>query len=133
MLVAARDFYFITGGFFMSNSLYALAEQLQQAIRASEDFQQLKQAYEAVRRDETAYRMFMYFRKLQMQLHEKQMAGSMISQDEMEQAQQAMALARQNEKLSALMALEQRMSMTIADINHIAMKPLEELYHSFSE
>lgn len=117
----------------MSNSLYALAEQLQQAIRASEDFQQLKQAYEAVRRDETAYRMFMYFRKLQMQLHEKQMAGSMISQDEIEQAQQAMALARQNEKLSALMALEQRMSMTIADINQIAMKPLEELYHSFSE
>ena len=38
----------------MSNQLYALAQQLEQAIRSSSDFQQLKQAYEAVRRDETA-------------------------------------------------------------------------------
>ncbi|WP_027409893.1 YlbF family regulator [Anoxybacteroides tepidamans] len=117
----------------MSNSLYALAQQLEQAIRTSEDFQQLKRAYEAVRRDETAYRMFTNFRQLQMQLHEKQFTGSAISSEEVEQAQKAMAIAQQNEKLSALMALEQRMSMMIADINQIAMRPLEELYRSFTE
>ncbi|MBB5325353.1 cell fate (sporulation/competence/biofilm development) regulator YlbF (YheA/YmcA/DUF963 family) [Anoxybacillus tepidamans] len=117
----------------MSNPLYAIAQQLEQAIRTSDDFQQLKQAYEAVRRDETAYRVFTHFRDLQMRLHEKQLTGAAILPEEVEQAQKAMALAQQNEKLSALMMLEQRMSMVIADINQIAMKPLEELYRSFTE
>ncbi|OAT72083.1 YlbF family regulator [Parageobacillus thermoglucosidasius] len=117
----------------MSNQLYALAEQLGQAIRASSDFQQLKHAYEAVRRDETAYRIFTNFRDLQMRLHEKQMTGAEIFPEEVEQAQKAMTLAQQNEKLAQLMTLEQRMSMVMADVQQIAMKPLEELYRSFTE
>ncbi|AEH49062.1 YlbF family regulator [Parageobacillus thermoglucosidasius] len=117
----------------MSNQLYALAEQLGQAIRASSDFQQLQQAYEAVRRDETAYRIFTNFRDLQMRLHEKQMTGVEILPEEVEQAQKAMALVQQNEKLAQLMALEQRMSMVMADVQQIAMKPLEELYRLFTE
>jgi cell fate (sporulation/competence/biofilm development) regulator YlbF (YheA/YmcA/DUF963 family) len=117
----------------MSNQLYALAEQLEQAIRTSSDFQQLKQAYEAVRSDETAYRIFTNFRNLQMRLHEKQMTGAEILPEEVEQAQKAMALTQQNEKLAQLMTLEQRMSMVLADIHQITMKPLEELYRSFTE
>jgi cell fate (sporulation/competence/biofilm development) regulator YlbF (YheA/YmcA/DUF963 family) len=117
----------------MSNQLYVLAEQLEQAIRTSSDFQQLKQAYEAVRCDETAYRLFTNFRNLQMRLHEKQMTGAEILPEEIEQAQKAMALTQQNEKLAQLMTLEQRMSMVLSDIQQITMKPLEELYRSFAE
>ncbi|NNU84163.1 YlbF family regulator [Geobacillus sp. BMUD] len=117
----------------MSETLHALARQLEQAIRASEPFQQLKRAYEDVRRDETAYRMFADVRDIQLRLHEKQMRGAAISPDEIDQAQKAMALAQQHEKLARLMALEQRMSMTIAEVQQIAMKPLEELHRSFME
>ncbi|MBA2874787.1 YlbF family regulator [Thermaerobacillus caldiproteolyticus] len=117
----------------MSTQLYNLAQQLQQAIRSSNDFQQLKHAYEEVRRDETAYRMFTYFRDLQMQLHQKQLMGTSISPEEVEQAQNAMTQAQRNEKLANLMEIEQRMSMVMADIQQIAMKPLEELYRSFAE
>lgn len=124
---------FILGGFLMSTQLYNLAQQLQQAIRSSNDFQQLKHAYEEVRRDETAYRMFTYFRDLQMQLHQKQLMGTSISPEEVEQAQNAMTQAQRNEKLANLMEIEQRMSMVMADIQQIAMKPLEELYRSFAE
>lgn len=115
------------------SQLYTIAQQLEQAIRTSDEFQQLKQAYEAVRRDEAAYRMFTQFRDVQMQLHEKQMMGADILPEEVQQAQAVMALAQQNEKLVALMMLEQRMSTVISDINQIAMKPLEELYRSFAE
>jgi len=115
------------------SQLYTIAQQLEQAIRTSDEFQQLKQAYETVRRDEATYRMFTQFRDIQMQLHEKQMMGADISPEEVQQAQAVMALAQQNEKLVALMMLEQRMSTVISDINQIAMKPLEELYRSFTE
>ncbi|MFC0296377.1 YlbF family regulator [Geobacillus jurassicus] len=117
----------------MSEPLHALARQLEQAIRASEPFQQLKRAYEDVRRDETAYRMFANVRDIQLRLHEKQMRGAAILPDEIEQAQKAMALAQQNEKLARLMALEQQMSVTIAEVQQIAMKPLEELHRSLME
>ncbi|MGG3018380.1 YlbF family regulator [Geobacillus stearothermophilus] len=117
----------------MSESLRALARQLEQAIRASEPFQQLKQAYDHVRHDDTAYRLFANFRDIQLRLHGKQMRGAAILPDEIEQAQKAMALAQQNEKLARLMALEQQMSMTIAEVQQIAMKPLEELHRSFME
>ncbi|MCK7605458.1 YlbF family regulator [Geobacillus stearothermophilus] len=117
----------------MSESLRALARQLEQAIWASEPFQQLKQAYDHVRHDDTAYRLFANFRDIQLRLHEKQMRGAAILPDEIEQAQKAMVLAQQNEKLARLMALEQQMSMTIAEVQQIAMKPLEELHRSFME
>ena len=86
-----------------------------------------------MRRDETAYRIFTNFRNLQMRLHEKQMTGAEILPEEVEQAQKAMALTQQNEKLAQLMTLEQRMSMVLSDIQQITMKPLEELYRSFAE
>ncbi|BBW97310.1 YlbF family regulator [Geobacillus sp. FSL W8-0032] len=117
----------------MSLSLQALARQLEQAIRDSEPFRELKQAYEDIRRDEAAYRMFANFRDIQLRLHEKQMRGAAILPDEIEQAQKAMALVQQNAKLARLMALEQQMSMTLAEVQHIAMKPLEELHRSMME
>ncbi len=117
----------------MSSQLYELAHQLERAIRASDDFQRLKHVYEEIQRDETAYHMFTNFRNIQMQLHQKQMTGASILPEEVEQAQKALTLAQRNEKIAKLMELEQRMSMIIADINQIAMKPLEELYRLFGE
>ncbi|MCY8157964.1 YlbF family regulator, partial [Bacillus licheniformis] len=65
---------------------------------------------------------------IQLNLQQKQMNGEDITQEEVEQAQKSVALVQQHEKISQLMEAEQRMSMLIADLNKIIMKPLEELY-----
>ena len=112
----------------MAVNLYDSAYDLEKAIRNSSEYTELKKLYDAVNSDESAKRMFESFRNIQMQLQEKQMTGQEITQEEVEQAQKTVALVQQHELISKLMEAEQRMSMVIAELNQVIMKPLEELY-----
>ncbi|MBU8880033.1 YlbF family regulator [Bacillus sp. FJAT-29790] len=112
----------------MAVNLYDSAYDLEKAVRQSVEYSNLKQAYDEVNADPSAKEMFENFRHIQMDLQQKQMMGENISQQEIEQAQKTVALVQQNPKISRLMDAEQRMSMIIAEMNKIIMKPLEELY-----
>jgi len=112
----------------MAVNLHDSAYELERAIRESAEFKNLKQMYDEVNADPSARQMFENFRNIQLHLQQKQMMGQEISQEEVEQAQKTVALVQQHEKISKLMETEQRMSMIIAELNQIIMKPLEELY-----
>jgi len=112
----------------MAVNLYDSAYALETAIRQSNEYQQLQQAYSEVNTDPQAKQMFEQFRQMQMNLQQKQMMGQNISEQEVQQAQSTVALVQQNPKISRLMEAEQRMSMVIGELNKIIMKPLEDLY-----
>ncbi|KKI90775.1 hypothetical protein WQ54_18675 [Bacillus sp. SA1-12] len=112
----------------MSNNLYDVAYNLEKALRESNDFKELKRLYDEVNADESSRKMFENFRDIQLNLQQKQMTGEEITQEEIEQAQKSVQLVQQHEKISRLMAAEQRLSMVITDLNKIIMKPLEEMY-----
>ncbi|MHC0036812.1 YlbF/YmcA family competence regulator [Pseudoneobacillus sp. C159] len=109
-------------------NLYDLAYEMERAIRGSNEYTQLKRVYDEVNRDDAARRMFDNFRKVQMDLQQKQMMGMEISQEEVEHAQRTVALVQQHPTIARLMEAEQRMSMFVADLNRIILKPLEEIY-----
>ncbi|MRX71486.1 hypothetical protein GJU40_04765 [Bacillus lacus] len=117
----------------MAVNIYDAAYDLEKALRNSEEYKGLRALYDEVNADESAKRMFDNFRDIQLRLQQKQMAGEDISQEEIEQAQKTVALVQQHDKISKLMQAEQRMSMVIADLNKLIMKPLEELYGSAAE
>lgn len=112
----------------MAINLYDAAYELEKAIRESDEYKQLSQAYMEVNSDDSAKRMFDNFRQIQMNLQQKQMMGQEITQPEVEQAQKTVALVQQNTKISRLMQAEQRLSMVIGELNQVIMKPLEDLY-----
>ncbi|WP_066068307.1 YlbF family regulator [Neobacillus soli] len=112
----------------MAVNLYDSAYALETAIRQSDEYRQLQQAYSEVNADPTTKSMFEQFRQIQMNLQQKQMMGQDISEQEVQQAQSTVALVQQNEKIAALMQAEQRMSMIIGELNQVIMKPLEDLY-----
>lgn len=112
----------------MAINLYDAAYELEKAVRQSEEYTRLKTMYQEVNADEASRKMFESFREIQMKLQQKQMMGEEITPQEVEQAQKTVALVQQNPKIAQLMDAEQRMSMVIADMNQIIMKPLEELY-----
>ncbi len=118
------------GGNKMATNLYDVAYDLEKAIRNSDEFKKLTEMYDEVNADASAKKMFDNFRNVQLQLQQKQMMGEEISQAEVEQAQQMVALVQQHASISKLMETEQRMSMLIGELNKIIMKPLEELYGS---
>lgn len=65
---------------------------------------------------------------MQMESQQKQMMGQEITEEEVQQAQQTVAIVQQDQNIAKLMEAEQRMSMVIGELNKIIMKPLEELY-----
>ncbi|WP_064091743.1 YlbF family regulator [Rossellomorea aquimaris] len=117
----------------MAINLYDQANELESALRKSDEFLELKRMYDEVNNDESASKMFENFRDIQMGLQQKQMSGEEITQEEVEQAQKTAQLVQQHEKIAKLMEAEQRMSMVINDLNKVIMKPLEELYGSMQK
>jgi cell fate (sporulation/competence/biofilm development) regulator YlbF (YheA/YmcA/DUF963 family) len=111
-------------------NLYDAAYDMEKAIRNSPEYVQLKNLYDQVNSDESARGMFENFRKIQMDLQQKQMMGMEITQEEVEQAQKTVALVQQHATIGKLMEAEQRMSMIVAELNRIILKPLEDLYGS---
>ncbi|PRO64649.1 YlbF family regulator [Alkalicoccus urumqiensis] len=104
------------------------AQELQQELRNSEEFAQLKQLHEDINNDEVAKKMLDNFRGLQMQLQQKQMNGEQISEEEVQQAQQQFEVVQQHEQIMKLMEEEQKMSQMVSEINKVVTQPLEELY-----
>ena len=114
----------------MAVNLHDSANALENAIRQSDEYMELKKMYNTVNADPSAKAMFENFRMIQLQLQQKQMAGQEITQEEVDQAQKTVALVQQHETIAKLMEAEQKMSMVIGELNQIIMKPLEELYGS---
>ena len=112
----------------MMSNIYDAAHEMEKAIRTSNEYVELKRLYDLVNADPSVKGMFDNFRNLQIQLQQKQMSGQAISPEEVEHAQKTVQLVQQNPLIAQLMDAEQRMSVVIADINKITMKPLEELY-----
>jgi len=111
----------------MSN-VYDKAHELAKVFKEGEDFKQLKQLHEEVSSDPAAHNMLENFRKVQIELQQKQMQGMQITEEEVTQAQQQFELVQQHEVISKLMEAEQRVSVLIGDLNQIITEPLEELY-----
>jgi cell fate (sporulation/competence/biofilm development) regulator YlbF (YheA/YmcA/DUF963 family) len=112
----------------VSVNLHDVANDLEKAIRQSDDYTNLKNLYAAVNADQGSKQLFERFRTMQMELQQKQMMGQEITEEEVQQAQQTVAIVQQDQNIAKLMEAEQRMSMVIGELNKIIMKPLEELY-----
>lgn len=109
-------------------NLYDLAYDLEKGLRESEEFKNLKEAYEAVMNDESSKRMFDNFREIQITLQQKQMQGEEITPEEVDQARKTVELVQQHTGIMKLMEQEQHLNNVINDISRIITKPLEELY-----
>ncbi|WP_026689047.1 YlbF family regulator [Alteribacter aurantiacus] len=112
---------------------YDKAHELASVLKESEEFTTLKELHDTVNSDDVAKRMLDNFRKVQIELQQKQMQGAQISEEEIQNAQKQFELVQQHETISKLMEAEQRMSQVIGDINKVITKPLEELYGAEGE
>ncbi|KHD84577.1 YlbF family regulator [Heyndrickxia ginsengihumi] len=112
----------------MANSLIDYAQELEKALRNSEDYKALTTSYQTVLQNNEAKSLFEQFRDLQLQLQQKQMTGQQITEEEAKKAQETALLVQQNPYIVQLMTAEQRMSDTINQLNKIILKPLDDLY-----
>lgn len=109
-------------------NVHDAAYNLEKAIRNSNEYSHLQKMYQEVFEDDKARKVFENFRNIQLEFQQKQMRGEDITEQEVLKAQETVALAQQDEKISKLMEAEQRMSIVINELNQIIMKPIEDLY-----
>ena len=109
-------------------NIYNEINALEATFRKTAEFEALQEAVAVVKADEDALKLFQNFRKIQMDLQEKQMAGEELQEDELVYAQKTAQLAQQNEKILAMLEAEMKLSSVIEEVNRILVKPVQALY-----
>ncbi|WP_161879471.1 YlbF family regulator [Alkalibacterium sp. MB6] len=112
----------------MSVNIYDTANQLEQDLRNSEEFAELKRAFAAIKEDEEANGVYNEFRQVQQLIQQKQMMGEQVTEEEAKQAQTISEKINENEVISQLLEAEKRVGTMIDDINQTVLKPVRELY-----
>ncbi len=112
----------------MTANIYDSANQIEREIRQMDEFVALKEAFDAMKKEEESFNLFQSFQELQMELQQKQMQGLELSEEDVLQAQEMAAKVQEAEVIQDLMQKEQTFSMIVNDLNRIIMKPVQELY-----
>ncbi|HDC2973561.1 TPA: YlbF/YmcA family competence regulator [Staphylococcus aureus] len=112
----------------MAVNLYDYANQLEQALRESEEYKAIKEACANVKANEESKKLFDEFRETQINFQQKQMQGEEIAEEDLQKAQEQAQAIEKDENISALMNAEQKMSQVFQEINQIIVKPLDEIY-----
>ncbi|ALN76806.1 MULTISPECIES: YlbF/YmcA family competence regulator [Staphylococcus] len=112
----------------MAVNLYDYANKLEQALRESDEYKAIKDAYAKVNADENSKKLFDEFRETQLSFQQKQMQGEEISEEDLQKAQEQAQQIEQDQNISELMNAEQKMSQVFQEINQIIVKPLDEIY-----
>ena len=112
----------------MAVNLYDHANQLEQALRESDEYQAIQNAYAKVKENQESKDLFDEFRETQLSFQQKQMQGEEIGEEELQKAQKQKKKIENDSNISELMAAEQNMSQVFQEINQIIVKPLDEIY-----
>ena len=112
----------------MAVNLYDYANQLEQALRESDEYQAIQNAYAKVKENQESKDLFDEFRETQLSFQQKQMQGEEIGEEELQKAQEQAQKIENDSNISELMAAEQNMSQVFQEINQIIVKPLDEIY-----
>ncbi|MFJ7952231.1 YlbF family regulator [Lysinibacillus sp. NPDC096418] len=109
-------------------NIYNEINALEATFRKTVEFEALQEAVAVVKADEDALKLFQNFRKVQMDLQQRQMAGEELLEDELVYAQKTAQLAQQNEKILVMLEAEMKLSSVIEEVNRILVKPVQALY-----
>ena len=70
----------------MAVNIYDTANTLEQQLRETKEFKELKTSYEAMKTNKAAFDLFKDFQEIQMQLSQKQMNGEELTDEEVQKA-----------------------------------------------
>ena len=111
----------------MAVNLYDYANQLEQALRDSDEYKAIKDAFLKLKIMKNQ-KLFDEFRETQLSFQQKQMQGEEIPEEDLAKAQEQAQAIEKDENISELMQAEQKMSQVFQEINQIIVKPLDEIY-----
>ena len=109
-------------------NVYDSANQMAKDLQTTQQFLDLKQAFDMLKLDTVAFALFQQFQQKQMELQQKQMQGQEFSQDDIQSLQDLGQKMQDIEPIQALMAKEQALSQMMDELNQIISEPIVGIY-----
>lgn len=109
-------------------NIYDSANQLEEDLRKTQEVADLKLAFEAVKANDLAFKLFDKVQNKQFELQQKQMAGQEITDEDVEAMRQLTDQLQNYTEIQNLMEKEQKMNSMMEELNKIISKPIAEIY-----
>ncbi|KRK79905.1 YlbF family regulator [Companilactobacillus nodensis] len=109
-------------------NIYDSANSLEQDLRKTTEVADLKIAFEAVKANDLAFKLFDKVQNKQFELQQKQMQGQEITDDDIESMRQLTDQLQNYDEIKNLMDKEQKMNSMMEELNKIISKPIAEIY-----
>lgn len=114
----------------MAINIYDTANQMERELRQTTEYQDLVKAFDEMKKDPVAYKLFQDFQEIQINVQQKQANGEDLTEDEMAHAREVATKVGDIEVVKSLMDKERNLNQLLGDINQIITKPVQELYRN---
>ncbi|MFD1126075.1 YlbF family regulator [Lentilactobacillus raoultii] len=114
----------------MADKMMDIAAQLQSELKTSDQFTDLKAAFDAIKADPETFKLFTEFQKLQLQIQQQQMQGQEPAETDIKRAQNMANQVKENDAISHLMTKEKALNDLLNDINRVVTRPIIDLYRN---
>lgn len=112
----------------MAEDLTQLSKQVAQALRDSEEFQNLQTAFQTMKSQDTTFELFKRFQRMQTELQSKQMSGQQVTEAEMKEAHDLADKVGKLDTVVALMKSERALNALLSQLNQTITAPISDLY-----
>lgn len=109
-------------------NIYDTANEMSRQLVETQEFQNLKKAFEALKADEDAFNSFKKFQQMQVEAQKKQMQGQQPSDDEIKAIQTIAKEISGKKAVQDLMNQERQVDQMLQQVNMTITDPLQSLY-----
>ena len=112
-------------------NIYDKANEFEKALRESEEYKAVQVASDEVYADEEAKALYVEFVKTQKKFMESMQAGVEPAEEDLKAFEKLQQKLMGNEKIIALVQVQQKLQFTIEDLNRVMFKPLDEVFAKY--
>ena len=109
-------------------NIYDTANEMSRQLTETQEFQNLKKAFDALKADEDEFTSFKKFQQMQVEAQKKQMQGQKPSDDEIKAIQTIAQEISGKKAVQDLMNQERQVDQMLQQINKTITDPLQSLY-----
>lgn len=109
-------------------NIYDTANEMSRQLVETQEYQNLKKAFDALKADEDAFTSFKKFQQMQVEAQKKQMQGQKPSDDEIKAIQTIAQEISGKKAVQDLMNQERQVDQMLQQVNKTITAPLQSLY-----
>lgn len=114
-------------------NIYDKANELERALRQNENFKAVESSFKKLEQNPESKKLYKEFVTKQAEFMQLFQSGKQPEENAMKEMNELQEKLMADENVSSLLQGQQRLQVTLEDINKIIYKPLEELFTKYEK